>query len=58
MPQDAFTLRYLCEELSSIFTGGKVNKITQPSNDDLVLTLYTGKRTEKLLLNRNDSADD
>lgn len=50
MPQDAFTLRYLCEELSSVFTGGKVNRIVEPSGDEVVLTVYTGKRTEKLLL--------
>ena len=56
MPQDAFTLRYLCEELNSIFSGGKINRITQPSNDELVLTVYTGRRTEKLLLNVNPSA--
>lgn len=56
MPQDAFTLRYLCEELNLIFKNGKVNRITQPSNDELVLTIYTGKRTEKLLLNVNPSA--
>ena len=56
MPQDAFTLRYLCAELDSVFKNGKVNKITQPSNDHLVLTLYTGKRTEKLLLNVNPAS--
>ncbi len=53
MPQDAFTLRYLCIELNNIFSGGKVNRITQPSNDEIILTLFTGKRTEKLLLNVN-----
>ena len=56
MPQDAYTLRYLCEELNSIFSGGKVNRITQPSFDELVLTVYTGKGTQKLLLNVNPSA--
>ena len=35
MPQDAYTLRYLCKELNSILKGGKVNRITQPSNDVL-----------------------
>ena len=55
MPQDAFTLRYLCKELNLILKGGKVNRITQPSNDVLYLTIYTGKRTEKLLLNVNPS---
>jgi predicted ribosome quality control (RQC) complex YloA/Tae2 family protein len=53
MPQDAYTLRYLCEELNSIFKGGKINRIVQPNNDELVLTIYTGKRTEKLLLSVN-----
>lgn len=56
MPQDAFTLRYLCTELNSVFKGGKVNRITQPSNDETVFTIYTGKKTEKLLLNVNPAA--
>lgn len=56
MPQDAYTLRYLCEELNSIFKGGKINRIVQPNNDELVLTVYTGKRTEKLLLSVNPAS--
>ncbi len=55
MPQDAFTLKYLCQELNDLFKGGKINRITQPNNDELVLTIYTGKRTEKLLLDVNPS---
>ncbi len=53
MPQDAFTLKYLCLELNSIFAGGKVNRIVQPSNDEVVFTIYTGKKTERLLLDVN-----
>lgn len=56
MPQDAFTLKYLCEELDGIFSGAKVNRITQPSNDEIIFTMYTGRRTEKLLLNVNPAA--
>ncbi len=56
MPQDAFTLRYLCLELNELFSGGKVNRIVEPSGDDVVLTIYTGKRTEKLLLSVNPSS--
>ena len=57
MPQDAFTLRYLCKELNQIFSNGKVNRITQPSPDELILTIYTKeKRTQKLLLNVNPSS--
>ena len=50
MPQDAFTLRYLCNELNEVFAGGKINRIVQPDNDEVVFTIYTGKRTEKLSL--------
>lgn len=56
MPQDAFTLRYLCDELNARLTGGKVNRITEPTGDEVILTLYTGKRTEKLLLNVNPAS--
>ncbi len=53
MPQDAFTLNHLCFELNDTFSGGKINKIVQPSKDTVVLTVYTGKRTERLLLDVN-----
>lgn len=53
MPQDAFTLRFLCEELNGLFAGGKINRIVQPSSDELIFTVYTGKRTEKLLIDVN-----
>ena len=56
MPQDAFTLRYLCSELDAVFKGGKVNKIIQPSSDELILTIYTGKKTERLLFNVNPAS--
>lgn len=55
MPQDAFTLRHIAEELDFACAGAKVNKIIQPSRDEVDLFLYTGKRTEKLLLNVNAS---
>lgn len=53
MPQDAFTLRVLCNELSRTFSGGKVNKIVQPSENEVSLTIYTGKKTERLILDVN-----
>ncbi len=56
MPQDAFTLRYLCEELNLIFSGGKINRIIQPDNDRVVFTVFTGSKTCKLLLNVNPSS--
>lgn len=56
MPQDAFNLRYLCAELDGLFGGGRVNRIVMPTESEAVLTVYTGKRTEKLYISANPSA--
>ncbi len=53
MPQDAFTLKYLCTELDETFSGGKINRIVQPSKDTVIFTVYTGAKTVKLLLDVN-----
>lgn len=50
MPQDAYTLKYLCNELNTLLKGGKVNRIIEPTLDDVVLTVWTGKSTKKLHL--------
>lgn len=50
MPQDAFHIRRLASELNQTLTGAKINKITQPSKDELYFVLYTGKTTVKLLI--------
>ncbi len=48
MPQDAFTLRKISSELSSMFVGGKISKINQPEKDRLSLLIYTHIGTVKL----------
>lgn len=53
MPQDAFTLRLIAKELDRELKGGRINKIVQPSKDEVFLIIYTGKRTVKLVLNTN-----
>lgn len=53
MPQDAFTLRYLCEELNGILKNGKINRVAQPTADITVLTVYTKDGVKKLLLDVN-----
>lgn len=55
MPQDAFTLRHIARELNAMLSGGKVNKIIQPSRDEVDLLLYAGGKTRKLMLNTNAS---
>lgn len=53
MPQDAFTLKYLCDELNSAFSGGKINRIVCPDNDEVIFTIFTGKKTQKLFISVN-----
>lgn len=53
MPQDAFTLRYLCKELDAEFKGGKVNRIIQPAPEEVVFTVYTGAKTQRLYISVN-----
>ena len=53
MPQDAFTLRYLCEELNEILTGGRINRIAQPTADMTIFTVYTEYGIKKLILDVN-----
>ena len=55
MPQDAFTLRHIARELNAMLAGGKVNKIIQPTRDEVDILLYAGGKTRKLLLNTHAS---
>ncbi|MBR5439836.1 MAG: NFACT family protein [Clostridia bacterium] len=43
MPQDLFTIKRYALELNNLLAGAKVNKVTQPNNDEVILTLYNGK---------------
>lgn len=56
MPQDAFNLRYLCEELGELFKGGRVNRVVMPTENEAILTVYTGAHTEKLYISANPSS--
>lgn len=51
MPQDAFTIKYVVNELSEVLTGGKISKITQSDRDSLSFIVYTKKGSVKLDLN-------
>lgn len=53
MPQDAYTLGYLCKEVDGLLKKGKVNRIIQSSPDEVYFTVYTGKNTVKLLVDVN-----
>lgn len=53
MPQDAITLTRQAACLNELFYGAKVNKITQPTKDEIVLYLYSPKKSAKLLICAN-----
>lgn len=48
MPQDAFTIRHVTNELCGLLTGGKISKITQPDRETLTFIIYTKKGNVKL----------
>lgn len=48
MPQDAFTIKYVCRELKKKLTDGKISKITQPEKDLLTFIIYTAAGSVKL----------
>lgn len=53
MPLDAICLTAVAEELRSTVVGGKVDKIYQPTRDEVVLHLRAGKENVRLLLSAN-----
>lgn len=53
MPQDAFHIRRLSQELHSLLRGGKINRISQVNKDELTFIIYTGKTTVKLIISAN-----
>ena len=55
MPQDAFHIRRLANELNTFLVHGKVNRISQVNKDELTFIVYTGKSTVKLILSANAS---
>ena len=47
MPQDAFTIRYVADELKNLLCGGKISKIAQPEKELLTFIIYTEKGSVK-----------
>lgn len=48
MPQDAYTIGFIADELHGLLKGGKISKIAQPEKDLLTFIIYTGKSSLKL----------
>ncbi len=55
MAFDAGFTRAVCAELSELLTGAKVEKVTEPTKDELVIACYKAGKTRKLFLSANPS---
>ena len=53
MPLDAICMTALAQELRSTLLGGKIDKIYQPTRDEVVLHMRTGQGNVRLLLSAN-----
>ena len=56
MPFDGVTISSVAHELSTTIVGGRVDKITQPEPDEIIMNLRAGGQNHKLLLTANASA--
>lgn len=55
MAFDGITISCIVSELSVLLTGGRINKIAQPENDELILTIKNNKEQYRLLISSNAS---
>ena len=53
MPQDALTIRRCAEELNEELAGAKVNKVAQPTADEVILTFYRNGKTARFVFSAN-----
>ena len=44
MPMDGLTLGFVAREMEEVLVGGRIDKVTQPEKDTLVLLIRGGKR--------------
>ncbi len=50
MPMDGLTLGFAARELDGTLSGGRIDRITQPEKDTLILTIRAGNANHQLLL--------
>jgi predicted ribosome quality control (RQC) complex YloA/Tae2 family protein len=55
MPFDGIVVKCIVEELNSLISGGRVDRIHQPSVDKIVISVYSGRSNYKLLASANPS---
>lgn len=50
MPMDGLTLGFIAEELNSRLAGGRIDRVSQPERDEIILTVRNEGRNMQLLL--------
>lgn len=55
MAFDGITIANIVSELNRTITGGKINKIAQPENDELIITVKNNKQQYRLFLSASAS---
>ncbi len=50
MPMDGLTLGFVARELNAKLIGGRIDKITQPEKDTLIVLIRAGSENQRLLL--------
>ena len=55
MAFDGITIANIVTELNQIITGGKINKIAQPENDELIITIKNQRKQYRLFLSASAS---
>ena len=50
MPMDGLTIGFAARELNAALSGGRIDKVTQPEKDTIILLIRAGSENKKLLL--------
>lgn len=53
MPSDVITLNALASELSTLLSGGKIEKIYQPENDEIIFFVKNNGKVHQLVISAN-----
>ena len=55
MPLDGLTLHAAAHELNTLLAGGKIDKITQAEDDEILLSIRSNQKNYKLLMRANSA---
>ena len=55
MPLDGLTLHAAAHELNALLAGGKIDKITQAEDDEILLSIRSNQKNYKLLMSANSA---